>query len=386
MNLQKLITTALIATSFLFGFHSLCLAKEYKWEFKDRRDFIGWGKQQNMSLYIEKDHLVVKGRGYPRLLSPFAVNIPSSAEMVWLRLKTSRSGRSTILLDSAKDKISYSKDFTLKAGSGYRDYKVHIGDVFPQDDIIVWFAFDFPILEFTDEISIDFIRFYEPTFLQILSLWWSKFWEPEKITLKTINSVTTPRIGFFSFMSVLYAVVIILSVGIVLHFFALKAFTWESVLRAISISFLVGGGLFAVRMDYNWLKIWQDDFTAFRDKDVHERIPVVFKSDFKRSFWSFEFFNFIDFVKATVPEGEKVRPAAKPFRNPLAATARYYLLPIRTSESADYLWVYRDKDVSFDEVNGSLKKGNKIIASPVRPFAKFNSMAAVYKILKEEER
>jgi hypothetical protein len=379
------ITTLISVFTFLLAFDSLSFAGTYVWEFNDRRELSGWETLNVDSAYIDRYHLVVKGEaGLLRIISPRGLDIPSSWNALWLRVKSEKQGSGKILFGFLRDgkRQGLEKKFWIYGGRIYRDYKIYTGDIVPSDFRMDRFAIYFPDEEV--EAEIDFIRFYEPTFFQLFHLLWSQFWEPDRIKGSTINFVTAPKIGSFSFMTVLYGVVIILSilsVGIVLYLFALKAVTLESVIRAITISFLVGGGLFAVRMDYNWIKIWQYDFTAFEGKDVHERIPVVFKG-------FFNFFDFIDFVKATVPEDEKTRSATRPNLDIYEIMARYHLLPVETSAEGDYLWAYNTRgvmDVYFDTVTRSLMEGDRMVASPVRPVAAFGDVGALYKIEKEEK-
>jgi hypothetical protein len=380
MNRCLKITTLAGALSFFSAFGSLSSAGTYVWEFNNLRELSGWETSNVDSTYIDRGHLVVKGEiGFLRIISPRGLNIPSSQNALWLRVKSEKQGPGKIALGSLRVEKRLEKEFRIEGGGVYRDYRIYTGDILPTGFLIDRFAVDFPPNEV--EAEIDFIRFYEPGFFQLFHLLWSQFWEPEKITFKTINFIPAPRVGSFSFVTVLYIIVIILSAGIFLRSFVLKAVTLESVLRAIAISFLISGGLFAVRMDYNWLKIWQDDYEALWGKDVHERIPVVFEG-------FLALYNFIDFVKATIPEGEKVRPATELSSDVSWFLAKYHLLPVKTSAEADYLWAYNGYGimyVSFDTVTRSIMDGNRVVASPVRLVAAFGDAGAIYKVEKEEE-
>jgi hypothetical protein len=379
VNPRRHIITALIAAAFVLGLSSSSPAVEYRWEFSDFRARAGWVGENIRFLFVRDDSLVIKGSGIPRLISPFGVNIPSSSNMVWLRLKTPHRGPGTILLGSAAGKREYVKVFTLKGGVDYRDYRVYIGGAFPAGGVIERFALVFPAISPTDEISVDFIRFYDPTPVEYISIWWGGFWEPDEIDGSTINSVTTPFVGPLSFMTVLYFLVAVVSVAVVLRSYSKGAFRLESALRAVIVSFVVAGVAFTVRMDYNWLKVWQDDFTTLGGREVTERVPLVFEG-------FADFFEFMDFLRDTVPRGGSLRPAAKPPHDIFAALARYYLFPVDTSESAEYLWVYHDADVSYDEADGTLKRGDKTLAAQVSLVSTFGGgRGAVYRIIKEDE-
>jgi hypothetical protein len=381
MNRCLKITTLVGALSFLSAFGSLSFAGTYAWEFNDRREVSGWETSNVDSAYIDGDHLVVKGEiGFLRIISPEGLNIPSSKNALWLRVKSEKKGPGKILFGSLRVGKRLEKEFWVEGGGIYRDYRIYTGDILPTGFLTDRFTVDFPPEEV--EAEIDFIRFYEPGFSQLFHLLWSQFWEPEKITGTTINFVTTPYIGSFSFLTVLYVLIIILSIGILLASIIRKAaLTWRTVVRAIIISFLLWGGLFALRMDYNLLDIWLKDRRDLSGKNINERIPYVF-------YTPREFFDFINSVKSMVPEGEKVRPATRPNFGVYELLAKYYLLPVKTSVEGDYLWAYNLSgvmDVYFDKVTRSLMEGNRVVASPVRPVATFGDAGVLYKVEKEEE-
>jgi hypothetical protein len=363
---------------FSLGLQGLCRAGVYGWEFKDGREIAGWRAQNIYAGYIENDHLVVKGFGASNaLISPEPLHIPSSEGLLSLRIETQNGGRAKLLVMTSKDTSGFIKRFALE--KEIQDYRFYLGDKLQSGEYIEKLVILFPVHK-QGTVRIDFIRFSEPSLPQLFGALWSGFWEPDTIKGTTINFVTTPYFGSYSFLTILYVFIIFLSAGILMGSVARKTPPgYSSVMRALLVSFLVAGGLFAVRMDYNWFKLWQEDLREFSGKEVRERIPVVFGGDS-------QFFDFIDFVKSTVPEGQKVRPAAKSFNDLYASLARYHLLPVKTSASARYLWVYLDRDVYFDSVSRSLKKGDKTVAGPVEPVGSFMPGAAIFKILDEEDR
>jgi hypothetical protein len=258
------------ALSFLLAFGSLSFAETYVWEFHDRRELLGWETSNVDSVYIIRDRLFVKGEmGFLRIISPSGLNIPYSNNALWLRVKGEKQGRGKVLLGSSSGGERFEKEFRIEGGGVYRDYRIYTGDMFPSGDLIDRFAVDFPADEV--EAEIEFIRFYEPSLFQLFNLLWSQFWEPDEIKGRTINFITTPKVGSFSFFTVLYVLIIILSIGIILGSLLRKAaLTYGSVVRVLVISFLVGGGLFAVRMDYNWL---QDGLQLAQDMAQRTECP-----------------------------------------------------------------------------------------------------------------
>jgi hypothetical protein len=200
----KIITLAGVL-SFFSAFGSLSSAGTYVWEFNDLGELSGWEISNVDSAYIDRGRLVVKGKiGFLRIISPQGLNIPSSQTALWLRVKSERQGPGKIVLGSLGVEKRLEKEFRIEGGGVYRDYRIYTGDILPTGLLMDRFAVDFPPNEV--EAEIDFIRFYEPSFFQLFHLLWSQFWEPEKITFKTINFIPAPMVGSFSFVNCNYTV------------------------------------------------------------------------------------------------------------------------------------------------------------------------------------
>jgi hypothetical protein len=377
MNIFRTAKISFLLIAFLLVFNSFCFSVEYGWEFEEGKEGTDWGGTNIHDVSIEKGGLVIKGVGNMILVSPSGLRFSYPAKMLWMRIEATTGGPGMVVLIKGKG-ADLRKDFTIKRG--VRDYRIYLGNLPWPESYIERLMLLFPPQGTGGQVTIDFVRFPEPSSLQLLLSLWAWFWEPDTIKDSTINHVTTPQVGTFSFLTALYVLITVLSTGVVLVSVVRKgALTAGDVVRAIMICFLAVGVLFAFRMDYNWLKIWQNDRASLSATSVNERIPPVF-------YIEKQFFDFISFVEGNVPEGEKVRPAVKSQNDIYASLARYYLLPVRTSKDGSYLWVYNESDVHFDPAGRSLMKKDKTIASPVELVAVYRPGAALYKTAEEGER
>lgn len=346
---------------------------DYSWEFDSGDGFAGWHYDGAQELSIEDGSLVLKGRTV-KLISPPGVDIPGSKSVLWLRLKSPRMMIAAVGLESINGRI-FKKTFRAGGSEGYRDYRIYLGDTFGPEDMIYSFVVQVRGGYWDEgEASIDFIRFYEPSALGLAGVWWQEFWEPDILKASTINFVTTPKSGPVYFPAAIYIIVIFLAVLIIIALYLKKAPALGGyVKKAVIAAFLTGAALFSLRMDYNWLVMWKDDASALSGRDVRGRTIAVF-SILAKNFD--DFYGFLEFVKRTVPEGERVSPAAGG-ESTYVILAKYFLMPVLTSDSAKYLWSYNDGLV-YDPGTHSLMQGTTVIASPVRLVAPYGERAALY--------
>jgi len=221
------------------------------------------------------------------------------------------------------------------------------------------------------------LRFYEPTAFGRAALYWQEFWRPDFITGTTVGYVPTPVAGGVGFISILY-----IFIGLAFIFTLLLSLARgngivpRKAAKNLIIISLLAGALFALRMDYNWLTIWRDDIKTLSGVDVDKRIRLVNYNAYDKVF------DFVDFIKRTVPPGRTVRPATMKNNTSLAAIMRYYMLPIEDSVDAGLLWSYGEV-LRLDPWSGSLYDADgRLIAARARLFARYTDTAAIYEVIK----
>ncbi len=324
--------------------------------------------------------LLLEGVQYVRIAPPEDFRVPAGRVAVKLRFKTPRSIICNIRI-RAEDGWQSAKTVKVKVvdnGESAIVLPIYFGN--HGGGVDGTYINDFVIEFFSPEkisVRLDGLRFYEPTGAGLLSLLWGEFWAPDFITGMTVGFVSTPEAGGVGFISMLY-VLIGLAFITVLIVYRLRGrgLSLRKAAGLFVIIFLLASLLFTLRMDYNWLSIFSDDVNTLSPVDVEKRIHLVNNRDLD------VFFDFIDFVKKTVPPGKSVRPATIGENTPLGAVARYYLLPLEDSEEADFLWSYA-RALRLDANSGTLYDGKgKVIAPKVRLFAAFAENAGIYEVIK----
>ncbi len=347
--------------------------RPYGWEFGHDGELEGWRGDNLDTVYIESGSVIVRGGGAVSLHSPLALAIPSSVGVLWLRAKVGEAARAKVFISSNPDKWFVSE--LLLEGEGYRDYKLDISGLSGDGGEINAIKIVFPQGLGGEEVSLDFLRLYEPTLLHYGGLMWRNFVEHGRDKGYNVNTVLNPPVGPFKFVSIIYFLVFAaLVVGIFLREGPL---TKELFVRTFIAAFFIGAVLLAARMDYGLLRLFNDDRALFSNKDVGERVSLVFSKRGK------VFFDFVDLVKDTVPEGEDVRPASRDYFDMNALMMKYYLLPLKTSGNASYVWVYGDEGLNFDRSKASIMKGDDIFIDNVEQVAVSGKVGEVYKVLGE---
>jgi len=324
--------------------------------------------------------LLLEGNNYIRIAPPIGFSWLARRVAVELRFHTPKSLICNIRV-KASDGLEYGSSVKVKSTGGGRAGQVlrlylgkhrrgtgesHIND----------FVLEFYSTE-SVEVRLDSLRFYEPAGLGLVSLLWGRFWTPDFIMGTTVGFVTTPSIGGLSFLSVLYIVIAaVFILVLIICKVRGEGLSSQRLARFFVLIVLFFGLLFAVRMDYNWLSIFSDDVRTLSKMDVDRRIRIVNQKDLDT------FFDFIKFVKESVPPQSSVRPATIPRDAPLAAIARYYLLPLEDSATGGFLWSY-GQSLRIDPSSGALydEKG-RLIAPKVRPYAVFAKNAQIYEVIK----
>ncbi|CAG1065446.1 hypothetical protein BAC1_01027 [uncultured bacterium] len=197
---------------------------------------------------------------------------------------------------------------------------------------------------------------------------WEEFWRPAYINAATITTIETPQ-----FMGVSFQVYLLFIVALLVPFFLFavsKTRPSGGLQAAVLFAFIAAGTLSAVRMDYNWLAAWGDESGRLSGREVAERVRSV------NGGWLDELLEQAEYMKKNLPEDATVRLAEVEESSRLASIGRYYLLPLRVSSDAGYVWTYRTEGLSLD--GSSLMKGGRVIATPVRLVKDFGEGSALF--------
>ncbi len=347
----------------------------YLWEFNREEDLRDWSGQNGRFSFIKQEGFMrIEGSKEPTFISPPKLNLSmDKTYFLKIRLKSSDTVNSNgfILFRPKGSPNFFSKSFlsfNIKHGGAFHDYMVNFKDFFAPETILEQFA-----IAFTggNIIEIDSIVIYEPSFIESA---WNKlkqgFLAEEVIRGVTINTVTTPMIGSITFPTFLYGFALIISIGIII---IRKRFTINDIGKAVIISFICIGFIFALKMDYSWFRVWQNDIKSFSGKDAGQRIVLLEGADL---------YNFINLAKTIIPKDKMAKRITESEANYFAIKGKYYLMPIKTSKEGDYIVAYMDKTVAFDPVARTLSKDGKAIAQPVEMIYNHNNYGFIYRIIK----
>jgi len=336
----------------------------------------GWRFEHVNKARFTGGGLLLEGNNYVRIAPPKGFRAPSGRMAMELRFVTPKSLIVNIRV-GAEDGWEMAKTARVKVVGGaegettLRVYLGKHGETYINDFVVEFYS--------TSNIMVrlDSLRFYEPRGLGLASLLWGEFWQPDFISGKTIGIITTPEAGAVGFITMLYVIIGLAFITVFLVYrFRGFGLSYHKSASLLIILFLLAGGLFTLRMDYNWLSVFRDDVKTLSGADVEKRIHLVNNRDLD------SFFDYIDFVKKAVPGGSAVRPATLGNDTPLAAIARYYMLPLESSREGDFLWSYAEV-LRLDPRSGALYDGKgKLIVQRARIFARFADNAVIYEVIK----
>ncbi len=367
MSILSLLPFAAYGADPGFVFNNSSAISQWRFEHVSEARFIGGG-------------LLLKGNNYVRIAPPQSFRRPAGRMAMELRFKAPKSIIVNIRIRTA-DGWEAAKTVRVKvAGKGdkARTLDIYLGK--HGGGGAVTYLKDF-VLEFHSteevELSLEALRFYRPGGFALVSLLWGELWTPDFITGQTIGFVTAPEAGGLGFVSMLYVLIALAFISaLILYRLRGHGLSHSRATGALVIIFLFASFLFTLRMDYNWLSIFRDDVKTLTPVDLKKRIDLVNNSDLET------FFDFIRFVKESVPAGASIRPATIVDNSPLAAIARYYMLPLDNSVDAGFLWSYGE-DLRIDPASGALYDGKgTLIAARARLFSAFAKNAAVYEVIK----
>lgn len=199
--------------------------------------------------------------------------------------------------------------------------------------------------------------------------YWKSFWEVKYLTPGSVNSVYPPLTGKIPFLKLLYILLFVLIAGMVILF---RPINVTSFIKSFTLSCVVVGTLFAIRMDYNWYRHWRDR-AILSQKRLDERIYLLGNGNA---------YYLADSLKKIIYPGEKVRvyvgenSADIGFMRQL----KYYLLPVKVSDSGRYILVFKDNNISFDLSGNRLFKNNEVIERDVALVSNIDKDISLYKI------
>ncbi len=351
---------------------------ERSFTFKDEGSLSGWRILGPASVRVSGSGVEVRSNAQFTLVSPEGLEVPREENAIEVRGTFDGNYFCVLYLNSVATGKVYAKRFTISGVKGSpSSFRVYFGDLMQAGDSVNGFALGFmgrtPV-----DVRLESLGFFKPSHAARLSIYWEEFWRPEVVLVSSINFITTPAFGPFTLMHFSYALIVAVFAA---AYFLLPGQKGQVVrmraLKAGLVAFAVAGALFAGRMDYNWLRLWQDDIAYMGGVDVEERTVRLFTLNNERFG---DFYGFLKFMRARVPEGEKVSPAVKNAGDFYGDAARYFLLPVKTSRDARFVWVYNDPGVYYDDTMAALVKDGVVAASPVRPYAVWRQDAAVYEL------
>lgn len=203
-----------------------------------------------------------------------------------------------------------------------------------------------------------------------------EFLDTDIVSGTTINFIKEPKLGPLSYPAVLLIIAGVAFIILLIYYRSLeRSLSRRSVVRASLLSFMLAGFLFALRMDLNWLSMFNHDLRTYTGKDIGARVVELKKRDL---------YYFIDFVRNSIPEGEMAREIEidrKEYGHFISKIGKYYLLPTRTSPSGRYLWVNKFILGTYDPETRDLEVyGYKFKAVP---HAVYDESSVVFRIIEE---
>ncbi len=351
----------------------------YSWEFEDNGEDYPWKVFNNAaSRDFSGGNLNLHGGDSPHIAQFSIPPVPSSSTIL-IKIKSEESFTLDLITRKASEKLSYLKSYSHKGSEEFQEYRFYLNEIIEEGRVS---AIGIRFNVSNAEISIASIKLYETTFTEDLISFWNLLWSPFERYMSTINRIESPRakpLPFIAIIGIITLLIFSASMLVALVRGGKGRNTRRTLLNSVAVSFITGGLIFSVRMDYNWLYLLKDDLTTLAGRPVEERISKIYREGFD------DFFGFLDLIRETLPEGEATRPAEKGFMNFYAQLGRYYLLPIKSSGGARYLWTYNDKGVKYDRLAMTLTKNGGVIASPVILVAGESAKKGVFLILGDKD-
>jgi hypothetical protein len=335
-------------------------AEQFEWNFNNSVDVknlkvIGATLEMNLP-----GSVIVRGSDTFFLVFPSRLNIPNDISYIEFRLRAPVTYLMGHLVLKTSGNRTFQEEFQLGAPGKFHVYRINIQRGNTTKDIIDSFAFVFG--GGIEWVEFNHLRCYDPSFFELAAIYWADFWEVAYIKSATINFIESPHIGNIPFMNVLIGIFLFLLIFMLIW---LRSLNTHSLLRYTSISFLVVGFFFSARMDYGWYMTWRLDKQYLSKKHLDERISIVEGTGA---------YEFAKAIKNIVPANEKLRV----YGGNLSEKIKYYLLPLRVSDDSKYVAVYKDRLVSFDSFDKTLKINSTVIARNVTLVRAFQKDAFLF--------
>ncbi len=352
----------LIALCLFCLFCSAGRAEEYVWRFDEGADAFNW-KALNATSEKTADGFSLVRRGDPFFfVSPPNLNISPQLSYAEFRLKAPETYLRGYLVVKTRDARSWEEEFTLGLPDTYHVYRINIQKGNRTRSPIDAVAFTFGGV---DRVFLDYLKIYKPSLVQLMGVYWGEFWSVPFASSTTVNFIETPLIGDYSFLAPLYVLLLVIAFCMI----ALqKPLTRRSVVKSLLLSCVAAGALFAVRMDYAWYMQWRADRSSLGQRSFNERVS---RADGTGAY------DFAQGLKKVIPLVSTV----KIYAGILEGKVRYYLLPVKVSENAPYIAVFRDPAVSYDPIKKLLSRDHEIVARNIELVTAFGKDGFLYKSL-----
>ncbi len=355
-------TTILIALCLFSLFCGTGQAEEYVWRFDRGADALNW-KALKATTEKTADGFSLVRQGDPFFfVSPQNLNVSSQLSYAEFRLKAPETYLRGYLVVKTRDGRSWKEEFTLGLPDTYHVYRINIQKGNTTGSPIDAVAFTFGGI---DRVFLDYVKIYKPSLNQLVAVYWGEFWSVPFASSTTVNFIETPLIGDYSFLAPLYVLLLVIAFCMVAR---QRPLTKRSVVRSLLLSFVAAGGLFAVRMDYAWYMQWRADHSSLGQRSFNERIS---RADGTGAY------DFAQDLKKGLPPGSTIKIEA----GILDGKVRYYLLPVKVSETAPYIAVFKDPAVSYDPIKKTLSRNREIVARNIELVTAFGKDGFLYKSL-----
>lgn len=321
-------------------------AQQYAWRFDDARNSLHWKAIDASTEQGPSGSVIIRSNGGTFwFASPPGLNIPPRVSYVEFKLKAPATYLMGYLIMRTVDNRIWQEEFQLGLPDRFNIYRVNMQKGNPWNSPIDSFAFAFGGLGL-DKVELNYVRCYEPSLIQSALIRWMEFWNASYAKATTVNFIDMPFIGELSFLALLY---IFIAFSMACTITALRAVNMTALRKALIISFILAGTLFALRMDYGWYVMWRLDRSTLSQRNYEERVVLVDATGT---------YEFAAVVRKLIPTDASVRIEC----GTLAEKMKYYLLPLKASDRSRYVIVCSDSGVVYDPGEKVLKRREAVVA------------------------
>ena len=338
LYLSIVITLSLLCLSCTAG-----AAEEHVWDFRDHGTAGQW-KAVDASIGTgPSNSLIIRGKDTFWFVSPPKLHIPARVSHVEFELKAPATYLMGYLIMRGTDNRTWQEEFQLGIPDRFNTYRINMQKGNIGDSPVDSFAFAFGGL---DEVELNYVKCYEPSFVQGAGILWAEFWNASYAKATTVNFIDMPFVGKLSFLALLYACVVLAMACAVIAFGAVNVIALR---KAMIISFILAGMLFALRMDYGWYVMWRLDRSTLSHRNYEERVSLVDATGT---------YEFAGMVRKSIPPDASVRIEC----GNLTEKMKYYLLPLKESARGRYIIICGDSGITYDPGGKALKRGEAVFA------------------------